>query len=707
MMDTGTNYVAELNDYSQKTRSKLKYEDVDWVGAEHNKTFTQRVVFNGVVYPDGVGKNKKEAKLDAARRALDCLRAKEQPDSVDTTENAAEASTASGHQITDDINYICWLNQYGQRNRVTVKAVESTKLGPNSTVQCCSFVVGEKVYPVVSGKTKREAKEEAAKLVYDVINGSKTTETAGENCNHTSDQLTEEINQNISEISNKTRSLSVISNNNSFKETNFIGLVNHYCQKTNHSHKFMEVNRCGPAHNPQFFYRLVIDNKEYPVGEGKNKQEAKQNAAQLAWSALQEQSDWDSKVSVRSTASEDDAPALDSCESSLQSMSTSTSESVVFRDSSNHPKAQTSSSSAWSENDASANVSTPSTIESLRPPKNAPTDTSDFVIFEHSENQNGDQDAVKNKSREHSVSDTSTQSRFTSEFDSIERLGKGGFGRVYKAREKLLDKYYAIKIVNCKEKALREVKALSDLSHQHIIRYYVCWVEDSEYKQDITDSDSVQSVSDSSPQYLYIKMELCETGTLQNWIRNRNKMTQQDSKRREDVLTIAQQIVSGVVYIHSNNLLHRDLKPANIMFGRDRTVKIGDFGLVTAENHEDDSNLMKRTKTGTKSYMAPEQKSKTTYDHKVDIFALGLIYFELLWKFSTGHEKAMMWENARHQILPKEFAQTFPQENHLIKLMLCERPEDRPKALILKGKLEEWTQMFGEEKNMLLESVTV
>ncbi|XP_026210622.1 interferon-induced, double-stranded RNA-activated protein kinase-like isoform X2 [Anabas testudineus] len=627
MMDTGTNYVAELNDYSQKTRSKLKYEDVDWVGAEHNKTFTQRVVFNGVVYPDGVGKNKKEAKLDAARRALDCLRAKEQPDSVDTTENAAEASTASGHQITDDINYICWLNQYGQRNRVTVKAVESTKLGPNSTVQCCRFVVDDVQYPVVSGKTKREAKEEAAKLVYDVINGSKTTETAGENCNHTSDQLTEEINQNISEIC-------VISNNNSFKETNFIGLVNHYCQKANiTSHYFMEAEKCGPAHNPQFFYRLVIDNKEYPVGEGKNKQEAKQNAAQLALSALQEQSDWDSKVSVRSTASEDDAPA--------PALSTS------------------------SENYASTNVSTPSSVVTL--------------------------------------------CRFTSEFDSIKHLGKGGFGRVYKAREKLLDRHYAIKIVNYEEEALREVKALSDLSHQHIIRYYVCWVEDSEYKQDITDSDSSESFSElsqvahPSPQYLYIKMELCETGTLEDWIQNRNNITQQDSRRREEGLNIAQQIVSGVVYIHSNNLIHRDLKPANIMFGQDSHVKIGDFGLVTAEKHKDTENLLDRTAyKGTPSYMAPEQKTEANYDHKVDIFALGLIYFELLWKLSTLQERAMIWDDVRNYKFPREFAQTFFQEDQIIKLMLCKKPEDRPEASVLKEKLEDF-----KKQKMRCENLTV
>ncbi|KAF0027301.1 hypothetical protein F2P81_020042 [Scophthalmus maximus] len=188
--------------------------------------------------------------------------------------------------------------------------------------------------------------------------------------------------------------------------------------------------------------------------------------------------------------------------------------------------------------------------------------------------------------------------RFTSEFDSISCLGYGGFGHVYKAREKLLDKYYAVKVVHDRE-----------------------W-----------------SVSKSS-QYLYIKMELCDTKTLKGWINERNETTPQESKRRVESVTIAQQIVNGVEYIHAKKLIHRDLKPANVMFGRDGEVKIGDFGLVTAE--ADDENKMERTiETGTLSYMAPEQKSEKTYDGKVDIFAFGLIYFELLLKVSSGHERA-------------------------------------------------------------------
>ncbi|MEQ2234730.1 hypothetical protein ILYODFUR_034442, partial [Ilyodon furcidens] len=103
------------------------------------------------------------------------------------------------------------------------------------------------------------------------------------------------LNKNLNDVSAKTESLSINSEDNSSVGTNFIGLINHYCQKTKLCHTYIEEGRRGPPHNPQFFYKLIIDKKEYPVAEGKSAKEAKQNAAKLAWSALLEQSDYDSK----------------------------------------------------------------------------------------------------------------------------------------------------------------------------------------------------------------------------------------------------------------------------------------------------------------------------------------------------------------------------------------------------------------------------
>uniref|UniRef100_A0A8C9XIS3 non-specific serine/threonine protein kinase n=1 Tax=Sander lucioperca TaxID=283035 RepID=A0A8C9XIS3_SANLU len=709
-METG-NYVARLNEYVQKTSSKMQYEDLGSVGPDHIKTFTQRVVLNGKVYPDGVGKNKKEAKHNAAKNALKLLFGIEHQDSVDTTENVAEAPSEPAHPTNiSNINYICWLNEYGQRNRLTIRAVETTRLGPNNATPSCSFVVGDNEYPAATGETKREAKEEAAKLVYDVICGNKTTETADENHNPTSAQRKEETNQNVFDICNTTRRLSMNSKDSSFTETNYIGIVNHYCQKTNISHKFIEERRCGPPHDLQFFYKLVINNKEYPVGEGKSVKEAKQNAAQLAWSALQEQTDWDSKVSVRSTVSEDGAPpifspqstTLESHESSSQSTSMSTSGSIIFTDSSNPSKAQIPIRSAASEYDARLSTS----LESLSSSQSMSTGTSGSGIFTDSSNSSKDQHVVKDKNMGKSQNETSTQLRFTSEFEPMECLGFGSYGHVHKARHKLMVKDYAVKIVDYEEKALREVKTLSDLLHRNIVRYYTVWTEDSGYQCSAGSSagsySSFQSSDNSSAKSLYIQMELCNTKTLKDWIDEKNSQPPQDSKRREESLSIAQQIVSGVEYIHSKKHIHRDLKPANILFGLDGEVKIGDFGLVTTD---DDASMDRTENTGTRSYMAPEQRKKN-YDRKVDIFALGLIYLELLWKVSTGHERRVVLDDARCQKLPKDFSKTFPQENNIIELMLREKPEDRPDASKLKAELEKWAKTFST-KNVRQENATV
>ncbi|KAL3050098.1 hypothetical protein OYC64_012194 [Pagothenia borchgrevinki] len=586
-MESGSD-VDKLNKYAKKKKLLLQYEDLGSVGPEHHKIFTQRVVLNGKVYPEGVGKTKKEAKKDAAKNALRDL-------------------SGGVHQTADD-NY-----------------------NPTPTQQ------------------------------------------------------------------------------------NFIGLIDNYCKKKNRCHTFIEDRRWGPAHERQFSYRLIIEHKEYPVAEGRIAKEAKQNAAKLAWFALQEQSDWDSKVSVSSTVAEGGAPPvlstpstpLGSYEASSQRTSTSTSPSITFEDSTNPSQAQM---PLESESDTPTRLS--NSLESIASSQSMSTGTSGSGIFTDSSNSSKDQHPVKDKIIGHTENQTSTLSRFTDEFDVTECLGKGAYGCVYAARHKLLNKCFAVKIVRSNEKALREVGTLSDLLHCNIVRYYTFWMEDSRYQGHTTAGNSAgsfsssQSIEDPSAKYLYIQMELCKTKTLKKWINEKNAQSLQDSKRRQESVAIAQQIVSGVEYIHCKGHIHRDLKPENILFGLDEKVKIGDFGMVTKDDDDDDDDtaLMERTGLrGTSTYMAPEQITGKTYDRKVDIFALGLIYFELLWKLSTGHERGVVWNDARSQKLPEEFSLTFAKENEIIKLMLREKPEDRPEASKLKAELKKWAQT----QNMDQERATV
>uniref|UniRef100_A0A665WI48 Eukaryotic translation initiation factor 2-alpha kinase 2 n=1 Tax=Echeneis naucrates TaxID=173247 RepID=A0A665WI48_ECHNA len=634
------NSVVKLNEYAQRTRSQLRYEDVGSVGPDHIKTFSVRVVLNDKVYPDGTGKNKKEAKQNAAKNALRSLL----DAAANCTENEPEASTATP-PLAGILKYMCWLNEYCQKHRLSIRPVELTQLGPNNAPQCCSFVIGDKEYPAGYGKTKKEAKEEAARLVYNEICGSKSTEVS----------CYIHLNSNGQVHLSSTEG-------GEYTGPNIISMVNHYCQRTKCSHDYILERKCGPPHNPQFFYKLVIDSKEYPVAEGKNVKEAKQKAAELAWTALQEQSDWDSKV-------------FHSC-------------NLV--------------------SNLCLNIGKFSNLKGCK--------MYNIFLFPITKAQSPDVKSKINKNAGNNLDEKKTtqsvQSRFTSEYDSIECLGKGTFGCVFKAKQKLVHQYYAIKIVRKTEKALREVEALSTLLHPNIVRYYTCWQEDSAYQWDSTadSSSNSQPTSNSSTKFLYIKMELCDNKTLRLWLDEKNtqnmKKSLQNSKRREESLGIAQQIICGVEHIHSKMLIHRDLKPANIMFYQQEVVKIGDFGLVTAENYNDTKSLIERTVyKGTPSYMAPEQKNRKTYDRKVDIFALGLIYFELLWNLSG--DKKEIWDNARNQRLPQGFYKNFPQESEIIKSMLCEKPEDRPEATKVKTDLEEYIHKNEQLKTMCCDRRTV
>ncbi|KAJ0066726.1 hypothetical protein NL108_002309 [Boleophthalmus pectinirostris] len=551
-------------------------------------------------------------------------------------------------------HYVSKLNEYTQKMGMKPPVYED--LGSSGPDHMKIFTQGVrlegKIFPDGSGNSKKVAKHNAAKNAYKILMGLQeepaSVENSGRDVNYPS-RGTGDVN----ELCEKTNDLNVSKyDTSSTNKTDFVSMVNIYCQKTRRIIKYIEETPEAQSQKP-FAYRMEIDEQRYPVGTGMNKREAKQMAAQLAWSALQKQPDWDSKVSVGSAMSQD--------EESEMSSTSATGSNLLEPDFSSQ-SAQSSSGGSWIQ------------FKQTSKSSSVQDDSSGQKTGLEKKNKNGL---------------TTRTSRFTSEYGCIERLGSGSYGCVYKAKNLVLEKYRAIKEIQSRDiqKSLQEVKVLSELLHENIVRYYTCWFEDTGYGCQVVRPNL---------KFLFVEMELCDGGTLRRWIYRKNKAAEENSRQKES-LDIAGQILSGVEYIHSKKLIHRDLKPENIFFGHDGKVRIGDFGLVTQDNN--DGEIVERTEEqGTRNYMAPEQFG-ANYDRKVDIWALGLILFELFWRISTGHERVAIWREVRKQDLPKEFTRTYSIESRIIKIMLSEKPEDRPEASALKSELDKWTRASEEDIN--------
>ncbi|XP_053116455.1 eukaryotic translation initiation factor 2-alpha kinase 3 isoform X2 [Hemicordylus capensis] len=199
--------------------------------------------------------------------------------------------------------------------------------------------------------------------------------------------------------------------------------------------------------------------------------------------------------------------------------------------------------------------------------------------------------------------------------------------------------------------------------------------------------NSAQKVKPMTPKvYLYIQMQLCRKENLKDWLNRRCAI---EERERTECLLIFLQIAEAVQFLHSKGLMHRDLKPSNIFFTMDDVVKVGDFGLVTAmdQDEEEESVLTPMPayyrhtgQVGTKLYMSPEQICGNTYSHKVDIFSLGLILFELLYPFSTQMERVRTLSEVRSLTFPPLFIQKYAQEYTMVKHMLSPSPTERPEA---------------------------
>ena len=148
--------------------------------------------------------------------------------------------------------------------------------------------------------------------------------------------------------------------------------------------------------------------------------------------------------------------------------------------------------------------------------------------------------------------------------------------------------------------------------------------------------------SEKPKSFMYIVMQLCLKETLRDWLRLNTE------RNKTKIIDIFSQICSGVEYVHSQNLVHRDLKPSNIYFSVEGVIKIGDFGLVTDDKlgqagdqsypdhlQHHHHHHQHTDQVGTQTYMSPEQLQKKGYNHKVDIYSMGLVLLELLVPFST------------------------------------------------------------------------
>ncbi|MGJ8642292.1 MAG: serine/threonine protein kinase [Luteolibacter sp.] len=189
------------------------------------------------------------------------------------------------------------------------------------------------------------------------------------------------------------------------------------------------------------------------------------------------------------------------------------------------------------------------------------------------------------------------------QFEITECLGRGGMGVVYKARQKSLNRWVAIKIlaperlddVQFAERFSREAQTLAVLNHPNIV--------------------TVHDYGETEGLY-YIVMEYVDGINLRDLLRDGKMESAQ-------ALNIVPPICEALQYAHEKGIVHRDIKPENLLIDRDGRVKIADFGIASLVGATGE-------KSGTPPYMAPEQANTGKVDHRADIYALGVVLYEML-----------------------------------------------------------------------------
>ncbi len=247
-------------------------------------------------------------------------------------------------------------------------------------------------------------------------------------------------------------------------------------------------------------------------------------------------------------------------------------------------------------------------------------------------------------------------------------LGKGGMGEVYRADDLELAQSVAIKLLPARvaadpllaERVRQEVRLARQVSHRNVCRIH-----------------DISRLSDAEGGDLFISMEFVDGEDLATLLRRIGRIPQ------DKAVDIARQLCAALAAAHEQGVVHRDLKPANVMLDGRGNVRLTDFGIAAAvEDQEEDAS-------GTPAYMAPEQYEGRPAGPRADIYALGLVIYELLtgrpgWKASSLAELRTLREGtgAPPPLTSSHHAEIDPALAALVDRCLDTDPEERPASAL-------------------------
>lgn len=264
-------------------------------------------------------------------------------------------------------------------------------------------------------------------------------------------------------------------------------------------------------------------------------------------------------------------------------------------------------------------------------------------------------------------------------YELIECIGGGGMADVYKARDQLLDRPVAVKILHDQFKSdeefitkfHREAKAAARLSHPNIVNIY-----------DVGEAEGDH----------YIVMEYVPGRTLKDKIKAEGHLPV------DEALRITREIASALAHAHANNLVHCDIKPHNILMAADGTAKVADFGIaraVTESTMTYSGNVI-----GSVHYFSPEQARGTMITPKSDVYSLGVVLYEMLTgKLPFTGETPVSVAMKHLQEAPVPVRQINPSippvVESIVSRMMSKDPDDRPDSDGLVQEIEQAEQMIG------------